>query len=164
MNKPARIIAFAWHVHHGTLLGALTESLEARAEYIRQYKSWEEIPLRLRLLKEMEGELPALLAQAGEARDQAEKAYDQAKKACDQAEKAYDQAGEARDQAGEARDQAGKACDQAREAYIQAEEAYVQAEEDCQSEIKAMHVKECSDCPWNGKTIFVRKNETGEWY
>ena len=32
------------------------------------------------------------------------------------------------------------------------------------AKVEAVHKKVCPNCPWDGKTIFTRKNEKGEWY
>ena len=132
---------YAWHVHHDVMVEALTEPIETRAAYITENKEPEEVPLRARLLKRVQGALPTEVVQAEEARDQAREAYHQAREACGQAR---------------------GACDQ-REARDQAEEAYFQAWEACAPAIEALHAQECPDCPWDGHTIFTRKNEAGEW-
>ena len=146
---------YAWHVHHDVMVEALTEPIETRAAYITENKKPEEVPLRARLLKKVQGALPAELVQAGEACDQAREAYHQAREACVQARDACDQ--------GEAYDQAAKAYFQAWEAYNRAGEACVQARDACTPAIAALHAQECPDCPWDGHTIFTRKNEAGEW-
>ena len=176
-------LEFAWHLHHDVMVEALTEPIEVRAAFIEKYKPSEEVPLRLRLLKKVQGALPAEVVQAEEARDQAREACAQAREACvqtgearDQAREACVQTGEARDQgeayfqAREARDQ-GEAYDQASKAYFQAREAYnraggacVQARDACTPAIAALHAQECPDCPWDGRTIFTRKDEDGKWY
>ena len=181
-------LEFAWHVHHDVMVEALTEPIETRAAYITENKEPEEVPLRARLLKKVQGALPAEVVQTGEARDQARgacvqtgeardqgeacvqtgeardqgEAYFQAREARDQGE-AYFQAREARDQ-GEAYDQASKAYFQAREAYNRAGGACVQARDACTPAIAALHAQECPDCPWDGRTIFTRKDEDGKWY
>ena len=50
-------------------------------------------------------------------------------------------------EAGRAYDKAGRAYDKARQAYKKALTENVPA-------IKALHEKECPNCPWDGKTIF----------
>jgi len=62
--------AYAWHVHHDALLELLTEPLEVRAAYIRDYKPSNEHGLRLRLLHPVIGPLsaPVVAALAESAR------------------------------------------------------------------------------------------------
>ena len=66
---------FAWHVHHETLIEPLTEPIENRIAYIKQAKPASEVELRLRLLKPVQGELPAALNKAKAALDKARAAY-----------------------------------------------------------------------------------------
>ena len=53
-----------WHIHHDVLVEALTESLGARIEFIKEYKRSSEVPTRMRLMKPVRGKLPEL-AKAG---------------------------------------------------------------------------------------------------
>ena len=130
-------LEFAWHVHHEDFLcEPLIESIETRREYISNYKDKSEQPLRLKLLKKVQGKLPEKLLKAGLAYDQAGLAYEQA----------------------------GLAYKQARLAYEQARQAYQEAYKDSLPDIEALHKIECPDCPWQNGTIFTRKNEKGEWY
>ena len=45
-------------------------------------------------------------------------------------------------------------------AYWKAWDAYLAK---YQSELGALHDKLFPDCPWNGTTIFTRRNENGDW-
>ena len=117
---------FAWHVHHETLVEPLTEPIENRIAYIKEYKPASQVELRLRLLKPVQGELPAALNKAKAARDKAFTAYAKARAALDKAWAAYDKA--------------RAALDKAWAAYM--------------PEIEALHAIECPDCPWDGTTIF----------
>src|SRR3989304_8190859 len=99
-------LEFAWHVHHEDFLcEPLIESIETRREYISNYKDKSEQPLRLKLLKKVQGKLPEKLLKAGLAYDQAGQAYDQAGQAYKQTWQAYEQAGLAYDQARQAYEQ-----------------------------------------------------------
>src|SRR3990167_1564814 len=71
---------FAWHIHHDILVEPLTESIEARREFIRSSKPPHEVATRLRLLKVVKGRLPAKLVEAGKAYDEAWAAYNEARK------------------------------------------------------------------------------------
>jgi tetratricopeptide (TPR) repeat protein len=172
--------AFAWHVHHNILVEPLIEPIEVRVAYIREYKPHEEVELRLKLLKVVQGELPAAYVRAWEAYDRAREAYIEAREACDRAWEAYVKARaaydrvseacvkarEAYDRVSEAYDRAWEACVKASEAYIKAWEAYDRAweaydraREACQPEIEALHALECPGCPWDGRTIFPQRHE-----
>ena len=83
---------FAWHVHHETLIEPLTEPIENRIAYIKQAKPASEVELRLRLLKPVQGELPAALDKARAALDKAWAALDKARAAHVKARAALDKA------------------------------------------------------------------------
>src|SRR3990167_9412218 len=125
-------IRFALHVHHNRLMEPLTEPISVRRKYIRENKPKEEVPLRLKLLKEVKGKLPREFLKTWEAYEKAWEAYEKAWEAYDKAEKASDKAVEAY----------GKAC---RKHY---------------KEIQALHKKECKNCTWSEeqKTIFPKKD------
>ena len=63
--------------------------------------------------------------------------------------------------AGKAYDEARKAYDEARKAYDSAGKAYLAK---YKVELDALHKEMCPDCPWDGKTIFTRKDKKGNWY
>ena len=86
---------FAWHVHHETLIEPLTEPIENRIAYIKEYKPASQVELRLRLLKPVQGELPAALNKAKAALDKAFTARDKAFTAYAKAWAAYVKAGAA---------------------------------------------------------------------
>jgi hypothetical protein len=52
----------------------------------------------------------------------------------------------------------------ARAKYHAARAKYQAAYRDNLAAIKALHKTECPDCPWNGETIFTRKDANGAWY
>jgi len=161
---------FAWHVHHETLIEPLTEPIENRIAYIKEYKPASQVELRLRLLKPVQGELPAALNKAKAALDKAFTARDKAFTAYAKAWAAYDKARPARDKAftayakawaayvkaRAALNKAKAALDKARAAYAKAWAAYVKAGAACMPEIEALHAIECPDCPWDGTTIFPK--------
>ena len=122
---------YYWHIHHEILMEG-SENIEERIKYIKSSKPDSEIELRLRLLKEVKGELP-------QAYRDAEKAYRDAGKAYRDADKAWRDADKAHRAAEKAWRDAGRA-------YLDADKAY-------QAEIEALHKIECPDCPWNGFTI-----------
>ena len=126
---------FAWHVHHETLIEPLTEPIENRIAYIKQAKPASEVELRLRLLKPVQGELPAALDKARAALDKAWAALDKARAALDKAWAAYVKA---------------------RAAHVKARAALDKARAACMPEIEALHAIECPDCPWDGTSIFPK--------
>src|SRR3990172_6586417 len=108
-------LEFAWHVHHEDFLcEPLIESIETRREYISNYKDKSEQPLRLKLLKKVQGKLPEKLLKTGLAYEQVGQAYDQTRLAYDQAGLAYEQVGQAYNQTRLAYDQVGQAYNQTR--------------------------------------------------
>ena len=126
---------FAWHVHHDRLVEVLTESIEARQEYIRDAKPEDEIATRLRLLKPVVGELPAAVIDAGRAVTETWGAYIEARRA----------------------DVKGRVYVEAMRAYAKARMAYGQVlrthASEPNSELNTLHAQECPDCPWDGRSI-----------
>ena len=129
-DKPT---VFAWHVHHDVLMEALTEPIENRINCIESYKPEHEKEVRLRLLRPVVGRLPDVFIQARGDYDEALRAYVEAGRAYDEAGRVYDEAGRV---------------------YYEAWWAYDEALKIHYEDIKALHVVECPDCPWDGKTIF----------
>lgn len=78
-------VKFAWHIHDRELVEVLLEPIEVRRRYIRQEKPKQERELRLRLLREVQGQLPAAVIAAGEAYYRAWEVYLRARKAYDRA-------------------------------------------------------------------------------
>ena len=56
---------------------------------------------------------------------------------------------------------AREACSKEWEAHNKAREAYLLK---YSQELEELHTELCPNCPWNGKTIFTRRNAKGEWY
>jgi len=138
-----------WHIHHDVLV-EFSGDIEERIRYIKTHKPAKEVPLRLRLLKPVQGKLPDTVIKAGVtnheasvARDKARVAYDKAWVTRDKTRASCDKAGAAYYEASMARDKAGAVLNETLDAH--------------QSEIEALHAQECPDCPWNGKTIFPGK-------
>ena len=124
-----------WHVHHEILCES-SDNIEERVAYIKNNKSIEEMAVRLRLLREVKGELP-------KAYKTACKAYYDAWKSCNDAWKSYKDARKSYNDAWKSYNDAGTACEDAGEA--------------CKEEIEELHKKECPACPWDGFTIFPDK-------
>ena len=137
-----------WHIHHDVLVEYTTAPIEERIWYIQEHKPPEEVAVRLRLLKPVVGELPKAFADAAKALDDAVKSYAAAVKAYRAAVKANPYAPEwAYRAARKALDDAWQACAATRLSYA--------------DEIEQLHRNECPDCPWDGKTIFPKKELHG---
>lgn len=140
---------FYWHVHHHVLCEPLIGPIEQRVEFIKQNKPESEIETRLKLMKPVQGELPATLLRAGDAYSKGGVAYRKAEVAYLKASEPFCVAPEAYNK-GVAYAKVGKAYEKTRKAYDKALEA-------CQDEIESLHKQECKDCPWDGETIFPKE-------
>lgn len=123
---------YAWHVHHDELVEPLLAPIEERQEFIRRYKPDDEIALRLRLLQPVRSPLPVAYTQAWETFLEAQTAYS------------------------EAISRATAADDEAK-AFLAALDALDQVRETYEVRLEAIHVLECPDCPWDGRTIFPQR-------
>lgn len=121
-----------WHIHHEILLEWNTEPIANRRRYIRKYKPAAEVPIRLRWLTPVKGELPATLVKARAAEAKARAAYAKALAAYNKAR---------------------PACDKAGAAYDKAWAAYAKARAAARPAIEALHAKEHPGCPWDGRTL-----------
>ena len=119
----------AWHIHHLRLLELLTEPIESRQKFIRDEKAEGEQVLRLRLLQHIKGELPHDLIVAYENYDVADGTYREATLSLRTTDVQFD-----------------NCCIAGRQLEKMLDQH--------QSEVEALHAIECSDCPWDGKTIF----------
>ena len=122
-------VIFAWHVHHNVLIELLTEPIENRIKYIKKFKPKNEIKLRLKLLKVVKGELPKEFVEAWQKCDETWQEYVEAR----------------------------QKYDEAWQKYYKAWQGCVEAYKKYESQILALHEKECPNCPWNGKTIFSKE-------
>jgi len=130
---------FYWHVHHMKLIEWCYD-YEERARYIRTDKPKNEQEIRLRLFQPVKGKLPDEVVKAGQA-------YDKAEQARVKAWQAYVKAGQARVKA-------GQAYNKAWQAYVKAGQAYNEVLPDNMPAIEELHRMECTNCPWDGHTIF----------
>lgn len=143
------MIVWAWHIHHeGWLCEPLTQPIEERIRFIQMYKQKAEVPIRLRLLKQVKGEVPPALSQIFALYEDAYVAWKQADAAAwkqvDAA--AWKQADAAWEQTCDAWKQVGAAWERLDAAYMEV-----------LPELEALHRKECLNCPWDGQTIFPKK-------
>ena len=122
-------VIFAWHVHHHVLIEPLTEPIENRISYIKKFKPKNEIKLRLKLLKVVRGELPKEFVEAWQE-------YNEARQKDDEALQKYYEA---------------------RQKHNEAWHEYIKVCKKYESQILALHEKECPNCSWNGKTIFSKE-------
>ena len=134
----------AFHCHHNTLLEYVYD-YDERVRAIKRDKPESEQALRLRFFQFIpEDKLP----------QKGLDTYDKAGDACDKARDAYDKARDAYNKA-------GAAYYKARDTYDKAGDAYDKAN---RVALNKLHEELCPDCPWNGTTIFTRKNENSQWY
>jgi len=132
MNK----VIFAWHVHHNVLIEPLTEPIENRIKYIKKFKPKNEIELRLKLLKVVKGELPKEFVETWQ------KYYEIWEKYVKARQKYYEK--------WEEYAEIKQKCNEVWEEYYEVCKKY-------ESQILALHEKECPNCSWNGKTIFSKE-------
>ena len=124
-NEMDESTGFHWHLHHSKLV-EWCYGYEERAKYIRTRKPEHERELRLRLFKKVQGTLPDEVVEAWQA-------HAKARQANDKALQAYDEA--------------WRACYKTKLADKEAVRNNMPA-------IEALHKEECTDCPWDGHTIF----------
>ena len=138
---------FYWHIHHDILLEPLTEPLKNRIKFIKNNKSKNEIELRLKLLKPVKGKLPDEVVKAWEI-------YYKVWETSGKVWEAYYKPREAYYKPWEAYYKPWEAYYKTWEVYYKAWEDYDKTLKKYSKEINELHEKECSNCPWNGKTIF----------
>ena len=131
--------AMAWHCHHEMLAERLYEPADVRISFILTNKPKHERALRLRLFR------PARAVAVGTAYD----AYLVAAMKARAARAAGERKAEAAYGAA-----FGKAYDAVTVVGLAYDAAIATADDDYDAAIGPSHVAECSDCPWDGKTIF----------
>lgn len=142
------------HVHHKDKLFEFCYDYGRRVNVIETTKSTKEIPLRLRLLRIVaEDRIPGRDSPEWQLCQKTGIVCQEAWEVSQEAWKTY---------------KAGVVCQKAEKAYQKTWEVSQEAEEaylvKYASELEALHKEICPDCPWDGQTIFTRKNEKGEWY
>ena len=134
-----------WHVHHDKLV-ELSDDIRERIAYIKADKPQEEQETRLRLFRMIpQDRLHSTLVEARQAHEEVWQAYKEVWQAYEQAEQAFDQA--------------RQPYKQARKAYEEAREAYDQTWQASNAELTNLHRESCPDCPWDGETIFPKKEK-----
>jgi len=160
---------FAFHCYDNALIGYVYD-YEKTASDIKKWKSGE-WKLHLRLFQMIPyDKIPGkesikykAFLNACEIYRKARKAFVKAckaysKEAYGNADDAYNKAFDAYSRAREAYNKAFDAYSRAREAYNKAFDAYIEAFE---KDIKRLHNELCPDCPFDGHTIFTRKDKDG---
>ena len=146
------IYGYAWHIHHDRLIEQLTEPIKDRIAYIKASKPPAEHELRLRLLKEVRGTLPAdfvaLRAKGDALRAKGKALWDKGD--------ALWAKGDALRAKGDALWDKGDAL-RAKGDALRAKGDALRAKGNALPSILALHAQECPDCPWDGQTIFPGK-------
>ena len=158
MTEP-KIGDWCWHIHHDLLLEPLSEPFENRVEYIKLNKSPDEIPMRLRLFKPVNGTIfiPSYIAEANEKLAEVNAEY---KEVDDKFLKAYSKLITDRSYS-----EWVNRYTEWRILYMKWYNVYVkrygvyekwQASPEW-SEIADLHEQECPNCPWDGKSILSQQ-------
>jgi len=122
-------LKYYFHIHHDILMEILTEPLENRIKYIKDYKPEDEIELRLKLIKPVKGKLPSELIEADQARAKAYQAQ----------VKAY----QARAKEDQVWAEADQAWVKAYSVWVLADQARVKAYQDNMPALEKLHKVEC---------------------
>ena len=134
-------------VHHHTHY-EICYDLEDRIRYISGQKDGSKRPLRLALLGLVPLEsLPSRLTRPIQAWEKTSAAWEEASAAWEEASAAWQKANAAW-----------------QKAHAAADATWQEADREHLPELTALHDKLWPDCPWDGKTIFTRKNAEGIWY
>jgi hypothetical protein len=169
MEKPDTF-QIVWHGYHSELLMP-TNNLTERLDYIKREKPPEQIELRLRLIKPVQGVLPESIIKSGkryaDAREMVSRLeieYVEARDLCNSVRYSGSRLLEGETQlerhnmieklslkAGIAR----LAFDKARRKSLTMMKRFDKAVLVDLELIETLHTQECSDCPWNGITIFT---------
>lgn len=139
-----------WHIHHHTLLEFNIDPITQRRRFIKQNKSMDEVPIRLRLLKPIKGKLPSKVVRAAQS---FVKAARDSKKMWDTVQHLYEIYKRARNDLNKAEG----AKEEAYRLQNKAEFALGDVLKKHKIKIETLHAKECPDCPWDGQTIFPKK-------
>jgi hypothetical protein len=122
---PAGVIC--WLLHHQTLIEVTTEPMAGRIRFVKESKSSEEIPIRLKWMRPVWGKLPVSVVDAGRRLVAVQKSLD--------------------------KNWTPRASNSLRAASM----AWSRAVKRCQKSIEKLHALECPGCPWNGETLFPRR-------
>ena len=157
MPTPKPKYTYYWHIHHDILCEG-TYDINERIAYIKEYKPKNEIRTRLRLMTPVQHpeklimriqKAAAVYAKAAARADTIAlatyiKAYEAYQNTSTDADKSY-----------ATYKKASAAADKASAKAAKAYNTYMNALNNPQ--IRALHKKEHPNCPWNGKTIFPKR-------
>lgn len=124
-DVPAGVLC--WLIYHGELLGILSEPMSNRVNSICKYKPKEEVPIRLKWMRPVWGELPEDVVAANKRLTKALKARN--------------------------KDNTMRTRSRVDKAHVNWDRVVKR----CRKSIEKLHTKECPGCPWDGKTLFPRK-------
>jgi predicted ATPase with chaperone activity len=148
---------FYWHVHHDTLLEP-SDNINERIDYIVNNKPKDEIETRIRLIHEIEGNVPESVAQAWDTYMNKSREYAAVFSEYNTAwyeSRFIPERGKINDLMMDTFNFIMEKYDRVKKEFFMAQTLYYDLIQT--PEIKALHEKECPDCPWNGKTIFPLK-------
>ena len=137
------MMKYYWHIHHDVLLES-SEKIKERIRYIIKMKPKKEIPLRLKLIKPIIGQLPVAMMDADRDLRKAEKKFNRMYKV---------RFGKNVKWTWKHNTDFREASWTLSEAFKKRHHAYIAS----MPEIELLHKSECPNCPWDGKTIFPRK-------
>jgi hypothetical protein len=155
---------FAFHLHHEKLAEWCAD-YDGRVKYIKSDKPKDEQPLRLKLFRLIPTE--QLPAEWRKAYAEWQKAYAEWQKAGAEWQKAdaeWQKADAEWQKAGAEWQKAGAEWQKADAEWQKADAEWQKAGAELSPFFEILHKKLCKKCPWNGTTIFTRKNESGIWY
>ena len=149
-------IRFGWHIHHDFLVEPLIEPIRNRVRWIMYHKCAEEIPIRLKWMRPVEGALPEPCV--AKAREYC-KARATEKKAWAKREKARDER-----QWMKNNDEAWAEYTKARDRVWDASDEYKRTVAEYSEEITRLHAVECPGAPWDGnEMVFAADAAGGKW-
>ena len=157
-----------WHLHHWLLL-EFSDNIEERIRYINEEKPKDEIELRLKLLKEVKGNLPEEVIDKGIANYEVLIEYDNAMEEYKTLYNSYQKAlyEKTSEPTNITSTKLCKMAERIRDKYrtiltkkeqaVDALNIYKEALEFHREDLEVIHRLECPNCPWNGKTIFSKE-------
>ena len=151
----------AQHCYHDKLFG-LVWDYEERADYIRTEKPREEKTLRMRLFALIPTErLSPVLAQAVaegcRLRAEGNRLLAEGYRLFSGSNPLWAEDTRIWDEVNKQRAECNRLRAESNRLWVESLKTHI-------VELEALHAELCPDCPWDGTTIFTRRNEAGEWY
>jgi len=149
-------IRFGWHMHHDLLVEPLIEPIRDRVRWIMYHKCAEEIPIRLKWMRPVEGALPEPCV--AKAREYC-KARAAEKKVWAKSSLAFSRLAHTREKARDERqwmknnDEVWAEYTKARDRVWDASDEYKRTVVECSEEITRLHAVECPGAPWDGNEM-----------